>query len=272
MVEQRGFTYQLRSQLDTPGTKRQAPVVIMDVFGELFKVYSVGSIVFCGGSLVPLGGQNPLEAAAWGKVVFYGPSMEDFLDAKTMLEEKGAGIEVSNADTLAEEAIKFLGDPEALKEQERRAREAVMRHHHAAERHARVISRLLPETVDPVLRDTLVKRSSQGQLPCALAFEVADKLYVSPAAVGQAADLMELHLVKCQLGLFGYQPEKKIVKPAASVEPDLKKTILGGLVNERLSCRTAWKIAEQHGIQKMRVSAACEAMGIKIKPCQLGAF
>jgi hypothetical protein len=72
--------------------------------------------------------------------------------------------------------------------------------------------------------------------------------------------------------LFGYQPEKKIVKPAASLEPELEKTILGGLVNERLPCRTAWEIAEQQGIQKMRVSAACDAMGIKIKPCQLGAF
>ena len=117
----------------------------MDVFGELFKVYSVGSIVFCGGSLVPLGGQNPLEAAAWGKVVFYGPSMEDFLDAKAMLEDQGAGIQVSTAEMLAEEAIRFLDHPADLEAQGARARQAVMRHHHAADRHAKVISRLLAE-------------------------------------------------------------------------------------------------------------------------------
>jgi 3-deoxy-D-manno-octulosonic-acid transferase len=146
LAEQRGFAYQVRSQLGTPGTERKAPVVIMDVFGELFKVYSVGNIVFCGGSLVPLGGQNPLEAAAWGKVVFYGPSMEDFMDAKAMLEEKGAGIEVSNPERLAEEAIWFLSHPEVLDTRGARAREAVMKHHHAAERHAKVISRLLSET------------------------------------------------------------------------------------------------------------------------------
>ncbi len=272
MVDERGFAYQLRSQLDTLGTRRQAPVVIMDVFGELFKVYSVGNIVFCGGSLVPLGGQNPLEAAAWGKVVFYGPSMEDFLDAKALLEEKGAGIQVSNPEMLAEKAIWLLNHPEALEARGARAREAVMRHHHAAERHAKVISRLLSETADPILRDALMKRSSEGRLPCAFAFQVADELCVSPDVVGQAADVMELHLVKCQLGLFGYHPEKKIVKPATSVEPDLEETILAGLVNERLPCRTAWEISEQLGIQKMKVSAACDAMDVKIKPCQLGAF
>jgi len=90
--------------------------------------------------------------------------------------------------------------------------------------------------------------------------------------VGQAADLVELRLVKCQLGLFGYRPEKKIVKPAASVGPDLEEAILAGLVNERLPCKTAWDISEQLGIQKMKVSAACDAMDVKIKQCQLGAF
>jgi hypothetical protein len=81
-----------------------------------------------------------------------------------------------------------------------------------------------------------------------------------------------LRLVKCQLGLFGYHPEKKIVKPAASVRLDLEEAILAGLANERLPCQTAWLISDQLSIDKMEVSAACDAMGIKIKPCQLGAF
>jgi hypothetical protein len=126
--------------------------------------------------------------------------------------------------------------------------------------------------VDPVLRDTLLKKSSGGQLPCALAFQVAKELGVSPNAVGRAADLLELRIVKCQLGLFGYHPEKKIVKPAVSVGPDLEEAIRAGLVDERLPCTTAWDISRRLGLRKMRVSAACEAMGIKIKPCQLGAF
>jgi 3-deoxy-D-manno-octulosonic-acid transferase len=115
----------------------------MNTFGELFRVYSVGTIIFCGASLVPLGGQNPIEAAVWGKVVFYGPSMDDFLDAKSMLENVDAGVLVSSPEILAEKAIWFLNRPEALKTYGARAREAVTGHQGAAWKHARVIARLL---------------------------------------------------------------------------------------------------------------------------------
>jgi 3-deoxy-D-manno-octulosonic-acid transferase len=115
----------------------------MNTFGELFKLYSVGTIVFCGASLVPLGGQNPLEAAVWGKVVFYGPSMEDFLDAKALLEEVGAGIPVSSPEMLAEKALWFLNHPDALRASGERGREAVLRNQNAAENHARVVATLI---------------------------------------------------------------------------------------------------------------------------------
>lgn len=127
-------------------------------------------------------------------------------------------------------------------------------------------------TVDPVLRDGLLKRAADRKLPCAVAFDVAELLGVSPDEVGRAADLLELRLVKCQLGLFGYRPQKSIVKPAASVPPELEKAILAGLIDDRLPCKTTWKIAKRLGIQKMKISAACDAMKIKIRPCQLGAF
>lgn len=126
--------------------------------------------------------------------------------------------------------------------------------------------------IDPLVREAVLKRASKGELPCAAAFEVAKEVKVLPDAVGEAADLLELRLVKCQLGLFGYRPQKSIVKPAISVPQDLKEAILGGLVNDRLPCKTAWNIAEKLRIRKMRISGACDALGIKIKPCQLGAF
>jgi 3-deoxy-D-manno-octulosonic-acid transferase len=143
LVQGRGFRYQLWSELDTGAAKRTAPVVIVNTFGKLFDMYSVGTIVFCGASLVPLGGHNPLEAAVWGKVVFYGPSMEDFMDAKELLEKVGAGIPVSSPEILAEKAIWFLTHPDTLKTYGARARKAVMRNHDAAGKHARVIQRLV---------------------------------------------------------------------------------------------------------------------------------
>jgi 3-deoxy-D-manno-octulosonic-acid transferase len=142
LLERRGFRYQLRSELHDDGAKRTESIVIINTFGELFKLYSIGTIVFCGASLVPLGGQNPLEAAVWGKIVFYGPSMEDFLDAKAMLEEVGAGISVSSPEMLAEKVLWFFRHPETLKSYSDLAREAIIRNQKAADKHASVIAGL----------------------------------------------------------------------------------------------------------------------------------
>jgi len=143
LLEKRGFRYQLRSELDDDAAKRTEPVIIINTFGELFKLYSIGTVVFCGASLVPLGGQNPLEAAVWGKVVFYGPSMENFLDAKAILEEVGAGIPVSSPEMLAKKALWLLRHPDSLKALGARAREAVIRNQNAADKHAKVITGLI---------------------------------------------------------------------------------------------------------------------------------
>jgi hypothetical protein len=97
-------------------------------------------------------------------------------------------------------------------------------------------------------------------------------LQISPKKVGKTADLMNFKLTKCQLGLFGYQPHKKIVKPLDSINVDLKDAVSDALVQERLSCMQAWDIASRLQVSKMTVSGACETMGIKIKDCQIGAF
>jgi 3-deoxy-D-manno-octulosonic-acid transferase len=143
LLRQRGLYYQLRTRLAESGGKRTAPVLVLDTFGELFNVYSVGTINFCGGSLVPLGGQNPMEAAVWGKAVFYGPSMEDFLDAKRLLEKEGAGIEVKGVGDFSGKALRLLDQRDRMASLGERARRAVLDNQGAAEKHAKVIARLL---------------------------------------------------------------------------------------------------------------------------------
>jgi len=128
------------------------------------------------------------------------------------------------------------------------------------------------EPIKEQIEISLKQRTQDGKLPCAAAFDIVEKLKTTPSAVGECADRLKIKLVKCQLGLFGYQPEKKKVTPVAEVKPGLKSAIEAGLVNGRLPCASAWKIAETLGIAKMDVSNSCEALGIKIKPCQLGAF
>jgi len=81
--------------------------------------------------------------------------------------------------------------------------------------------------------------------------------------------------MKCQLGLFGYLPEKKIIKPQNTENQDLKDAIRNALVDGKLPCKDAWDIgdiASEFKIRKMTISSIVEAMKIKIKPCQIGAF
>lgn len=126
--------------------------------------------------------------------------------------------------------------------------------------------------LDERIRDLINRHAKNNELPCALAFKIADELNVSPAAVGTTTDLLEMMLVKCQLGLFGYSPSKKVVKPKAPENKKLEGTIRDSLVDGALSCEKAWEIARRFDVSKMTVSAACEHLKIKIRPCQLGAF
>jgi 3-deoxy-D-manno-octulosonic-acid transferase len=145
LVQNRGLQCHLRTELKENGGSRSAPVVILDTMGELQAAYGIASIVFCGGSLVPLGGQNILEAAVWGKPVLYGPSMDDFLDAQTLLESARGGIQVRDGIDLADKVEYYLTHPGEASAVGRRARAAVRRNIGAAAKHAAVIGRLIKE-------------------------------------------------------------------------------------------------------------------------------
>ena len=127
-------------------------------------------------------------------------------------------------------------------------------------------------TMDPAVKQEVLDKSKNDEIACAVAFKIAEGLKATPADVGKGIDLLDIRLVKCQLGLFGYSPVKKAVKPKLPQNRDLEKAIRMALVGKKLSCRAAWDIAHRFDLPKMTVSAACEALEIKIKPCQLGAF
>ncbi|WP_372683160.1 3-deoxy-D-manno-octulosonic acid transferase [Desulfosarcina sp.] len=139
----KGIGWQYRTQLGEAGGARSAPVVILDTIGELRDVYGIASVVFCGASLVPLGGQNVLEAAVWAKPVLFGPSMEDFEEARTLLETAGGGICVKDEMELADRVVDLLEHPDEARRLGRLAKKAVLSNQGAARRHARVIAELL---------------------------------------------------------------------------------------------------------------------------------
>jgi len=128
------------------------------------------------------------------------------------------------------------------------------------------------EKPNPEIKNQIESRSKKNEIPCAVSFDIAENIGVLPAEVGKTIDLMNYKLVKCQLGLFGYAPEKKIVTPKDTSNDDLKNAIQKALVDDRLPCESAWEIAARFQISKLKISSIAEAMGVKIKPCQLGAF
>jgi 3-deoxy-D-manno-octulosonic-acid transferase len=112
LLETRGIPYQRRSsgKAVSPETR----VVLGDSMGEMFAYYTACDIAFVGGSLVPLGGQNLIEACAAGKPVLVGPSNYNFSEATARAVEAGAAIRVADAVELAREAARLLRDPAAI--------------------------------------------------------------------------------------------------------------------------------------------------------------
>jgi hypothetical protein len=115
-----------------------------------------------------------------------------------------------------------------------------------------------------------------GQLPCTVAHVIAYELGVKPLQVGQAADEMEVALSLCQLGCFGYGPKaegkSKILRPTTKKDEKLMERLRSTTVEGSIPCIRLWQIAAEFGLERLAVSNAAEALGLKIRPCQLGSF
>jgi 3-deoxy-D-manno-octulosonic-acid transferase len=130
------------SRLKAGSELRHHPVVLVDTIGDLFDLYGAADLAFVGGSLIPHGGQNILEAAAWGLSPLYGPNLQNFRWAQAILDEAGAGIIVSDANSLAAAAGHLLQDPERRRQLGAGAQTALTSHQGAARRQAKLIAEL----------------------------------------------------------------------------------------------------------------------------------
>lgn len=122
------------------------------------------------------------------------------------------------------------------------------------------------------VKSAIQERAREGKLSCGGAFRIAEELGAKPLAVGEAADELGVRLYGCQLGLFGYDREERIVEPMEEVSPELERAIREGLILGRLPCAVAWAIANRLDLPKTHVANAAEALEISIGQCQLGAF
>ncbi len=118
-------------------------VILIDTIGELNILYGLGSVVFIGGSLVPHGGQNPLEAAAHKKPVLFGPHMFNFPEISKTLIESGGGVQVEGIKDFHQKSRDILRDPELRKQLGESAFKILKNHCGAVDRHMKALAPFL---------------------------------------------------------------------------------------------------------------------------------
>jgi 3-deoxy-D-manno-octulosonic-acid transferase len=120
-----------------------ADVLLLDTFGELSKVYRFATAAFVGGSLVPTGGHNPIEPAAVGVPVCFGPYMSNFREIAGVFLRDGGAVEAKSAAEVFDFASRMFDNPAAQRDMSERTRETVEQNRGAAARTAARILELL---------------------------------------------------------------------------------------------------------------------------------
>ncbi len=136
LLRARGLRTARRSRGEAPAADTQ--VYLADTLGELGLFYRLAELAFLGGSLVPVGGHNPIEPARLGCAVVFGPHMANFAEISALLLRDDAAVQVSGAEQLADGIGSLLDSAEARRDLAKRG-QAV------AEREAGVLERVLAE-------------------------------------------------------------------------------------------------------------------------------
>lgn len=106
LARARGLQSQLRSA--PLAGKKAMDIFLLDTIGELAACYGLADFCFVGGSLVAKGGHNPIEPAAMGKPVLFGPHMEDFSEIAAGLLKAGGAVEIKGQPEIAATIRRFL--------------------------------------------------------------------------------------------------------------------------------------------------------------------
>jgi 3-deoxy-D-manno-octulosonic-acid transferase len=141
-VQRSGFVPVKVSKLAGPpaGISR---VFILDTIGRLNEAFSIASLVFIGGSLVKHGGQNPLEPAAFGKPVLFGPHMFNFRSVVDVLMANDAAVQLKEGEDLFEKMFSLLNDRNRMRDLGWNAKRALTANRGATLRNIEAIKRLV---------------------------------------------------------------------------------------------------------------------------------
>jgi 3-deoxy-D-manno-octulosonic-acid transferase len=119
--------------------------LILDTIGRLGAALSRSTVVFVGGSLVRHGGQNPLEAAALGKSIVFGPHMFNFRGIVDALLKNDAAVQASDAEDLFGKISALLDDGNRRRDLGWNAKRALAANRGATARNLAVIMGTFPK-------------------------------------------------------------------------------------------------------------------------------
>lgn len=114
MIEAQGLQMQRRSQLGAASVADDTHILLGDTMGEMFAYYAACDVAFIGGSLLPLGGQNLIEACACGKPVLFGPHMFNFAQISEAALATGAACQLADAAEVFRLAVELLSSKDAM--------------------------------------------------------------------------------------------------------------------------------------------------------------
>jgi 3-deoxy-D-manno-octulosonic-acid transferase len=141
MLVRRCLRYQRRSE--NKQVAGDVQVVLGDSMGEMFAYYVAADLAFIGGSLLPFGGQNLIEACAVGTPVLIGPYSYNFAEAARLAVAAGAAVQVSDAQQLMRSAQGILADTDAMKSMSEQGVQFVAAHQGATDKAMVSIEKLL---------------------------------------------------------------------------------------------------------------------------------
>jgi len=110
LLKRERIPWKRKSQLQARGEREGAAVILLDTLGELSKLYSLGTLIFVGGSLVRVGGHNILEPLFFKKPVFFGPFMDHFREISDEVLRRGAGFQIREVEEMVFHAKTLLDD------------------------------------------------------------------------------------------------------------------------------------------------------------------
>jgi 3-deoxy-D-manno-octulosonic-acid transferase len=128
---------------------KDVTVLLLDSIGELASIYRCADGVFVGGSLVPSGGHNILEPAAFGKIPVFGPSMENFSEMASRFVAAGAAVQVESPEDAGVAWIEFFREPDRMQSMGEKARALVEDSRGATDRVLSAVSAFLHEDGAP---------------------------------------------------------------------------------------------------------------------------